>query len=74
MYLFEKFGVEKVNKNLKEIKDQKQQFLIVRKILKFLRKNEEGMPTTIKKKSSKSASVIFGMSRESDNRESGLLE
>lgn len=70
MYLFEKFGMEKVNQNLIEIKSEKQQYLIVRKILKFMRKKKEDVIggdkiALLKKKSSKTASIIFGLHRES---------
>ncbi len=45
VYMTEKFSLEVVNERLMTIKDSEYRYLIVRKLLKKLRKDQEGKPT-----------------------------
>ena len=75
VYIFENKDLHKVNKHLEEIKDKKQQYLIVRKILKFLRKKDGSLQSNmLTKKSKNSASIIFGLRGESEISENQKSE
>jgi dsRNA-specific ribonuclease len=49
IYMLEKFSLEVVNERLMTIKDTEYRYLVVRKLLKKLRKDQEGKLTKARK-------------------------